>query len=40
MKGFDNIPSDDVISNVQLKEDSFFHNIIQLALTLTLDDIA
>ena len=40
MKGFDNIPSDDVISNEQLKEDSFFHNIIKLALTLTLDDIA
>ena len=40
MKGFDSIPSDDVINNEQLKEDSFLHNIVKLALTLTLDDVA
>ena len=40
MKGFDNIPSEDVISNDKLKEDSFLHNIVKLALTLTLNDIA
>ena len=40
MKGFDNIPSDDVISSNQLKEDSFFHNIVKLALISTAEDIA
>ena len=40
MKGFDNIISEDVISSSQLKEDSFFHNIIKLALVITADDIA
>ena len=40
MKGFDNIPSEDVISINQLKEDSFFHNIIKLALVSTAEDIA
>jgi len=40
MKGFDNIYSDDVINSNQLKEDSFLHNIIKLALALTLNDIA
>ena len=40
MKGFDNIPSEDVISHDKLKEDSFLHNIVKLALTLTLNDIA
>ena len=40
MKGFDNIYSDDVINSNQLKEDSFFHNIIKLALILTLNDVA
>ena len=40
MKGFDNINSDDVINSTKLKEDSFFHNIIKLALILTLNDVA
>ena len=40
MKGFDNIYSDDVINSNQLKEDSFLHNIIKLALVLTLNDVA
>ena len=40
MKGFDNIKSDVVINSTKLKEDSFFHNIIKLALILTLNDIA
>ena len=40
MKGFDNIHSDDVITVEQLKEDSFLHNIIKMALVLTLNDIA
>jgi len=40
MKGFDNIISDDVINSNQLKEDSFLHNIIKLALVLTLNDVA
>ena len=40
MKGFDNIPSDDVINSNQLKGDSFFHNIVKLALIITADDIA
>ena len=40
MKGFDNIPSEDVIDNNKLKEDSFFHNIVKLALLLTANDVA
>ena len=40
MKGFDNIPSEDVISSNQLKEDSFLHNIVKLALITTAEDIA
>ena len=40
MKGFDNIPSDDVINSEKLKEDSFFHNIVKLALIVTAEDIA
>ena len=40
MKGFDGIPSEDVIDTSKLKEDSFFHNIIKLALIITADDIA
>ena len=40
MKGFDSIPSDDVINSEQLKEDSFFHNIVKLALIVTAEDIA
>ena len=40
MKGFDNISSDDVINSTKLKEDSFFHNIIKLALILTINDVA
>ena len=40
MKGFDNIPSDDVINSEELKKDSFFHNIIKLALILTSNDVA
>ena len=40
MKGFDNIPSQDVIDNTKLKEDSFFHNIVKLALIVTSEDVA
>ena len=40
MKGFDNINSEDVINSNQLKEDSFLHNIVKLALIVTADDIA
>ena len=40
MKGFDNIPSQDVITEKELKEDTFFHNIIKLALVATAEDIA
>ena len=40
MKGFDNIPSEDVINSKQLKEDSFLHNIVKLALVVTADDLA
>ena len=40
MKGFDNLPSVDVIDNNKLKEDSFFHNIVKLALISTADDVA
>ena len=40
MKGFDNIHSNDVINVEQLKEDSFLHNIIKIALILTSKDIA
>ena len=40
MKGFDNIPSEDVIDNNKLKEDSFLHNIVKLALISTADDVA
>ena len=40
MKGFDSIPSPDVISEKELKDDGFFHNIIKLALITTAEDIA
>ena len=40
MKGYDNIPSEDVINSDQLKKDSFFHNIIKLALLVTAEDVA
>ena len=40
MKGFDNISSPDVISQKELKEDNFFHNIIRLALIFTAKDVA
>ena len=40
MKGFDNIDSEDVINTNQLKDNSFFHNIIKLALVTTADDTA
>ena len=40
MKGFDNIPSQDVIDTTKLKEDSFLHNIVKLALIVTAEDIA
>ena len=40
MKGFDNIPSNDVISVKELKENNFFHDIIKLALITTAEDIA
>ena len=40
MKGFDNIPSQDVITEKELKEDTFFHNIIKLALVATAEHIA
>ena len=40
MKGFDKLPSKDVISEKELKEDNFFHNIIKLALIATAEDIA
>ena len=39
MKGFDNIPYEDLIDNKKLKEDSFFHNIAKLALLLTANDV-
>ena len=40
MKGYDNISSEDVINSNQLKQDSFLHNIVKLALVVTADDIA
>ena len=40
MKGFDSIPSPDVINEKELKEDNFLHNIIKLALIATAEDIA
>ena len=40
MKGFDSIPSPDVINEKVLKEDNFLHNIIKLALIATAEDIA
>ena len=40
MKGFDSIPSKDVISEIELKEDNFLHNIIKLALISTAEDVA
>ena len=40
MKGFDSIPSPDVINEKELKEDNFFHNIIRLALICTAEDVA
>ena len=40
MKGFDKLPSKDVISQKELKEDNFFHYIIKLALVSTAEDIA
>ena len=40
MKGFDNIPSESVINSEQLKKDSFFHNIVKLALLVTAEDVA
>ena len=40
MKGYDNIPSEDVLNSNQLKQDSFLHNIVKLALVVTADYIA
>ena len=40
MKGFDSIPSPDVISVKELKDDGFLHNIAKLALVSTAEDIA
>ena len=40
MKGFDNLTSEDVINSSELKEDSFFHDIVKLALVMTAEDIA
>ena len=40
MKGYDKLPSNDVLSDKELKEDNFFHNIIKLALIATAEDIA
>ena len=40
MKGYDNIPSEDVINSEQLKNDSFLHNIVKLALLATAEDVA
>jgi len=39
MKGFDSIPSPDVISVKELKDDGFLHNIVKLALVSTAEDI-
>ena len=40
MKGFDKLISKDIISDKELKEDNFFHDIIKLALVSTAEDIA
>ena len=40
MKGYDKLPSKDVISEQELKEDNFLHDIIKLALLSTAEDIA
>ena len=40
MKGFDKLPSKDVINEKELKEDNFLHDIIKLALLSTAEDIA
>lgn len=40
MKGFDSIPSPDVISVKELKGDGFLHNIVKLALITTAEDVA
>ena len=40
MKGYDNIPSEDVINSEQLKNDSFLHNIVKLGLLATAEDVA
>jgi len=40
MKGYDKLDSKDVISEKELKEDNFFHDIIKLALLATAEDIA
>ena len=40
MKGYDKLESKDLISDKELKEDNFFHNIIRLALVTTAEDIA
>ena len=40
MKGYDKLDSKDVISEKELKEDNFFHDIIKLALVATAEDIA
>ena len=40
MKGYDKLSSKDVISEQELKEDNFLHDIIKLALLSTAEDIA
>ena len=40
MKGYDKLESKDLISEKELKEDNFFHDIIRLALVATAEDIA
>ena len=40
MKGFDKLISKDIMSDKELKEDNFFHDIIKLALVSTAEDIA
>jgi len=40
MKGYDKLESKDLISDKELKEDNFFHDIIRLALVTTAEDIA
>ena len=40
MKGYDKLESKDLISDKELKEDNFFHDIIRLALVTTAEDIS